>query len=246
MAALREQQKAALAAITGSPTSTPSRFSTTVPSSPLPTPPVAAQGAEADVLLLRQQVQEMRAAMEKARHTAAMQDEKVLAHSDNLLKLGAAARVQTLLYARHDAILRSVLLQWQRNLAGLHDRGRQSLLVMRQLPGDEPLPPLPVDPALEPHSNFLEMVLLHLQPSALSRALGEWARAVALVDRQKARAEQQQTVLHGKWAIQRAFSVEQQTREKLTHSILRWWFHGELARGWRLWSEGCASVARPR
>jgi hypothetical protein len=83
--------------------------------------------------------------------------------------------------------------------------------------------------------DLLEAALAHMRPAILGRAMNEWVRAVAAIDQDHSRMAHTQTAIHGKWALQRAFTLEQYARERLTKSILRWWQHGDLSRGWQLW-----------
>ena len=131
-------------------------------------------------------------------------------------KLMAAMRLRTLLHSRLDVRVQAAMLKWKYALQLVEDAGNTNSL---QKAGD-----------------LLEAALHHLRPAVLGRAFRMWAYMLAAmqreIQREEAHASHTMQVQHGKWAMQRAFSLELSTREKMTKSILQWWEHGELSRGW--------------
>lgn len=239
VAQLREQQKLALSALSqrsavsqpgvlGSTVSLPATPSFHATASALPSPPSSLEDARhLSLLLAKMRVHEAQAELERAEYRMTFPD-PAYPGEEGLVKALAAVRVRAVLFAQHEACLRTAMRDWHTaSLLALIDVGNPNALKRSQL-------------------EFMEDVLIRLQPSALAWAMRAWVRAVTEMEREQARASRLSTIQHGKWALQRAFSVEQQTRERLTHSILRWWLHGELAQSWRKWREACMMMHTKR
>ena len=226
VAQLREQQKVALSALSQTRASVlrpGAAMSTSLPATPCcstratgasPNRSPVEDARHLSLQLAKRRVQEAQAQLHAAERRAASADPADVGEQ-GLVKLLAAARVRSVLFAQHEASVRTALLAW--HAASFLARGGTG----------------------GPKARVLELVLVRLQSNTLAWVLHAWSRAVREIEREQARATRMSTVLHGKWALQRVFTVEQHTRERLTHSILRGWLHGELARSWRTWREAC-------
>jgi hypothetical protein len=138
-----------------------------------------------------------------------------------------AARLRSVIYARHESRLRAALIAWH---ACAHAPTHVAHL------------PYPLEEEGEEEDeaggtvadagSVLEVVFSHLRPAALQWAINEWVRSMNYMFR----AASWNAALEGKFALQKAVVLEGQSREQLIRGVLRWWSHGHLARVFAQWA----------
>ena len=147
--------------------------------------------------------------------------------SRSLFLVGVAARIRSVLYAQNEQRLRRALHAWRRSPLTIH------FGTFLEEDDIEAVEEERAESAGNPR--MLEVVLTHLRPAALQWALNTWSRAAAALTHTHARTAAWNAQLEGKWALQKAFVLEEQSREQLIRSVLRYWTHGGLARVWARW-----------
>uniref|UniRef100_A0A7S2E3R7 Uncharacterized protein n=1 Tax=Haptolina brevifila TaxID=156173 RepID=A0A7S2E3R7_9EUKA len=236
-----------IVAAAGTLSSPPSRSSSSALGLPPPTPRALEDAHRLQVLLARQRVEEAQHALLHAERMALLAEQEQRSAMGNthmhqhISKVAAAARMRTLIHARHDSALRVALLAWWHAAASISMSPELEDDDMEADSGGMEL----VSSRGRPAVSLLEAALLHMNPMILHAAIMTWSRAVATWDRAAARVERTNAVLSSKWALQKAFAIEVEQRERMTRSILRWWSHAELKAIWQTWADLTFSIFSP-
>ena len=177
------------------PHTTPTRSLRSPPPLPPPPPSRALEDAHRlQLLLARQRVEEAQQALLQAQRAADAAEQAQLQQQsareeqvhEQVYKMAAAARVRTLLHARHDARLRIALLAWSHAAVQVTDvRGE----ARRKEEAEEGEEEQPRAHGRHLQGGWLELTILHLRPTVLASAIGQWSRAVAAMDRASGEGE---------------------------------------------------------
>ena len=143
-------------------------------------------------------------------------------------QIGVAARVRAVVLARHETCLRRALHEWRAANAAIG--------VAATVNNSTEFVPHP--PA---SGGFLEVVLARLVPASLQWALGEWSRACA----EMGRAASASALIEGKWAMQKAATLDAAHRDQLVKGVLRHWQQADLVHGWIRWQTAAALMSTP-
>ena len=164
-------------------------------------------------------------------------EEELRQTSRIMFNLVAAARVNGVLCARHETTLRSALIAWRAFFDFDEESSQADALLMSLAVGRSPSAQ-----QSDRRLHLMANAVRHLRPVALTGAMRRWSQNVSAIARDAQRASSAFHLTEGKWALQRAMSLERATKLRLVGGVLRWWQQGELAHGWARWQAAMAAM----